>query len=188
MRENMPGGGHRQTDGYVDRGPRKMNSFDRMGITGRVPADIADIGYDHEGNFHTDDVRYRTGQRPIGYNRPAKDEPYLDALKVFFDKWIDRVAPKPRQDLQAVKDWLNSVKFDRRSLREMAKDLGVSHQAVDQGRKRAVEQLVDTIVGGLDYKAEALTWDQRKAIVATELRHHLKVYEVDDEMLPGWVR
>ena len=168
MRSYMPG-----EYGWVNHGPRKMNSFDKAYIAGRIPMWIRDF------EPMTTTWEDQKG-RPVGYNRPYTEEPYVNALRDFFGDKIDLIPPKPRQDLQrAVKDWLHSVMHDGRSTRDIAKEMGISQPAVVQARKRAVDQLVESCGG--------------KERLAEKLRQYLADRELQDgrdrlKYLPVWVR
>jgi hypothetical protein len=153
MRENMSNG-----LGWVDKGPRHMSSFERSYAFGARA-------------FATEESKGE--RRPIGYNRPAADEPYLEALRAFIEERISRMEPKPRQDLSIAKQHLHDIMHDQRSLRDLAAERGVSFQALSQGRKDAIEQLVK---------------DDRSKFAA-ELRWYLATVSEDVvSRLPGWVR
>lgn len=191
MRENMPGQGYAQGHvDLVDRGPSlaRRNSFDQSYMKGRFPMWIRHQGEtpgvefddpaDH-GVSRWRDATLGAGVRPVGYNRPRAEEPYVEALAEFFETRIALMPPKPRQDLGAVKDWLHSVMHDGRSTREIATDLGFAdHTAVVKARKRAVDQLVESCGG--------------KAVLAEKLRQFLHDKEQQDGLerlkyLPRWV-
>ena len=173
MKSFMPG-----ECGWTDHGPRIMSYFDRTWNIGRLPMWVRDIGYDEKGTFHTSNGYQHEG-RPVGFNRSAKEEPYINALKAFFGDKIDLMPPKPRQVLSDVKDWLHSIMHDIRSTRDIAKDLGFKdHTAVVKARGRAVDQLVESIGG--------------KAATAEKLRQFLFDLETQDGLdrlkyLPRWV-
>jgi hypothetical protein len=168
----------------------RQNSFDQSYIVGRLPEWIRSTGQNPNA---LDDARewmnpawqpsggqgYRYPEpRPLGYNRPRVEEPYLEALTEFFDTRIALMPPKPRQDIEAVRGWVRSVMNDRRTLEDRAGALGITRQAVQQAQKRAVEQLVESCGG--------------KAAVAEKLREYLHAKEGQDgrerlKFLPRWI-
>ena len=165
MRENMSNG-----LGWVNRGPRKMSYFDRTYKPGRFPVDVRNIGtiIDSEGETQ---FRGPKAQPVMGFNRPARDEPYLVALRDFFEDRIDKMEPRPRQDLSNPKQHLHDIMHDGRSTRDLALERGVSQPSVVQGRKDALEQLLGN--GGKDALAKELHWFLATRGIA--------------DMLPGWV-
>ena len=165
----------------ADRTNPRQNSFDQSYMKGRFPAWIRRQGHEvHDGE--RDDpllLRRRYGEpRPLGYNRPGAEEPYVQALAEFFDTRIALMPPKDRQVLQDVKDRLHAVMHDRRAFEDQAADLGVTKQAVQQAQARAVDQLVESCGG--------------KAALAEKLRQYLHDKEAQDgldrvKFLPRWV-
>jgi hypothetical protein len=116
--------------------------------------------------------------RPMGYNRPRAEEPYIEALAEFFDTRIALMPPKPRQVLQDVKDRLHAVMTDTRAFEDQAQDQGVTKQAIQQAQARAVDQLVESCGG--------------KTALAEKLRTFLHDREQQDGLerlkyLPRWV-
>lgn len=142
MREDMSNG-----KGWVQRGPRHANTFDK-GYSRAVSTNIRD------------EVRMASSYfepRPLGHNRPATDEPYLNALREFFGEAIDRLEPLPRQDLSKDKEHLHDIMHDIRPVREQARERGLSHTAMYDGRTRAVAHLCAQF-GGKGKLADALRW------------------------------
>ncbi len=169
----------------VDRGPRTENTFDAAyisagllrqltaealilgtpdstsykplprntrGIGSRgTEADVADrrttlrntnVQYDENGNPE---------QVPFAYSiRPAAEEAYINALYEFFSTRIDLWPAAPMG-----KEYLRLVMHDPRSTREIGDDMGVSHEAVVQGRKRAVASFTE-FMGGKQVLADKL--------------------------------
>ena len=178
MRENMPGQGYAQghTD-LVNRGPRKMNTFDGTYMKGRFSQNIRKQG--EQPGIEPDDpatMRDFRGEteRPAGYNRPASEEPYVQALHEFFADRIDLWPATAQQ-----REWVRSLMFDLRSTRDIANDLGYAdHTAVVKGRKRATEAFIEYMGG--------------KTELAEKLRTFLHAHEMADgrdrlKFLPRWV-
>lgn len=157
----------------------RQNSFDQSYVIGRQPMWVRSIG--HRPHDELDPQLSWPNYpvpRPLGYNRPAAEEPYVEALAEFFETRIALMPPKPRQVLQDVKDRLKAVMVDTRSFEDQAQDLGVTKQAVQQAQARAVEQLVESCGG--------------KAALAEKLRDFLALKEQQDGLerlkyLPRWV-
>lgn len=117
-----------------------------------------------------------TTLRDVNRPRSLGREKYLDALTAFFETAISRVQPKPRQNMDRFHDALREVMLDRRSVREVGKAEGVGHDAVVHRRRRAVEQLAQSInPDGLDGIARELVW-------------FMRVNNVNVAHLPEWVR
>ena len=188
MRENMPGQGYAQghTD-LVNRGPRKMNTFDNTYMKGRFSQNIrkqgetpglefddsAEAGIHRWRSNNLEDESYMV--RPTGYNRPANEDPYVQSLHEFFADRIDLWPATERQ-----REWIRSIMFDLRSTRDIAEDQGYSdHTAIVKGRKRAVDAFIEYMGG--------------KAELAEKLRTFLHAHEMADgrdrlKFLPRWVR
>ena len=111
---------------------------------------------------------------PVVYgNRPAAEEAYVNALYEFFS---DRIKLWPGTPMG--KEYLRMVMHDTRSTREIGDDIGVSHEAVVQGRQRAVTSFTE-FMGG-------------KAALAEKLRQYLFDRELQDgrdrlKYLPRWI-
>lgn len=171
----------------------RQNSFDQSYMKGRFPMWIRHVGgrsvmYDEDTSQHESPAKRATRRgeeghtygedgsaepRPIGYNRPRAEEPYVQSLHEFF---ADRIALWPGTAKQ--KEWLRIVMLDTRSTRDIGEDLDVSHAAVVLGRQRAVESFVK-FMGG-------------KAALAEKLREYMHAKEVSDgkerlKFLPRWV-
>jgi hypothetical protein len=159
-------------EAVAEREHPRQNSFDQSYMKGRYPAWVRRQGYEvpDEGDpiLHR---KFYDEPRPLGYNRPAAEEPYVQALAEFFDDRIAMMPPKPRQVLQDVKDRLHAVMHDGRSFEDQGRELGVSKQAVQQAQERAVEQLVESCGG--------------KAALAESLRSYLAARDSMDELTTG---
>jgi hypothetical protein len=161
----------------------RQNSFDQSYMKGRFPMWVRHQGT--EPALEADEKLVWDNQpglynreRPVGYNRPRAEEPYVQALAEFFDDRIALMPPKPRQLLSNVKDWLHRVMYDGRSQEEQGKELGITQQAVSVAQKRAVDQLIESCGG--------------KAKLAESLRQFLHDKEQADgqdrlKYLPRWV-
>ena len=104
---------------------------------------------------------------------PSGEVDYLDALYDFFK---DRIALWPGTPMG--KEYLLMVMHETRSTRDIGDDMGVSHEAVVQGRKRAVTSFVQHMGG--------------KATLAEKLRQYLFDRELQDgrdrlKYLPRWI-
>ena len=215
MRENMPGQGYAQgAEDLVDKGLRRMNTFDATYLTPRLakqlelvalklgirgadgtfspyPAYIRNRGEWSEDAVGTGDDRNEAVLRAIRASRPASMKPgrpedkeappmlpdgelaYLDALYEFCK---DRIGLWPGTPAQ--KEWLNTVMYDFRATRDIAKDEGVSQPAVVLGRQRAVEKFTAYMDG--------------KSALAEKLRQFLADKDAQDggsrlHYLPRWV-
>ena len=154
----------------------RQNSFDQSYMKGRFPMWIRRQG--EEPGIEPDDKRVWTEQdealsRPVGYNRPQAEEPYVNALHEFFE---ERIAMWPATPTQ--REWLRITMLDTRSTRDIGEDLKLDQSAVVHGRKRAVESFVKYMGG--------------KAALAEKLRTYLHAGELSDgrdrvKFLPRYV-
>ena len=172
----------------------RQNSFDQSYMKGRFPMWIRHVGGGHTYEFDEGTIDHgfggrrgtRRGEegrtwdesgnaeaRPVGYNRPRDEEPYVQSLHEFFE---ERRAMWPATPTQ--REWLRIVMFDTRSQEDIADDLGLTQAAVSLGRKRAVEKFVEYMGG--------------PAALAEKLRTYLHAAEMTDgrdrvKFLPRYV-
>jgi len=169
----------RVAEAVAERTHPRQNSFDQSYNIGRLPAWVRRWGTAPHDEADPEFVRpYYPEPAPLGYNRPGAEEPYVQALVDFFQTRIDNMAPKPRQNIQDVRNRLLAVMHDRRTQEDQAKDAGVTQQAVSIAQARAVEQLVESCGG--------------KLALAEKLRQFLHDKEQQDgrerlKYLPRWV-
>lgn len=162
--------------------------FDFTYEVGRLPQYVKRIGnapgVEHEDSANRGYTEWTTAEdqslaeRRFGYNRPAAEEPYIEALADFFADRIALMPPKARQDITVPREWLRSVMYDTRPLEDKGKNLGITKQAVQQAQQRAVDQLVESCGG--------------KEALAEKLRQYLHDKEMQDgrdrlKYLPRWV-
>lgn len=160
MKENMPGNGHRQTDGYVDRGPRRtryqtqgvftkrvfnIETFDTVYKVGKFPEWIRNQGWEKWADEPGE-------SRLQGHRGPKVAEPYrVDAmgqagtarhhytttLREFFGTRIDQLSERDREHVNSI--------MKGQSTRDSADELGISQPAVVTARQRAIKRLVALI-------------------------------------------
>lgn len=149
------------------------NTFDQGWSPGTLPAWIRRRGAISDEHLGDGD-QYEEPNLLAYQNRPASEEPYVDALADFFRDRIERWPGTVSQ-----KSYLHTVMHDKRSTRDIAEAEGVSQPAIVQGRQKALDSFVKWAGG-----AEALAESLKTYLVARESQD----YRDRLKYLPRWVR
>lgn len=171
MKENMPGNGHRQTDGYVDRGPRVLKyrtkgvftdkvftveTFDSVSERGKFMQNIRDLSHQGGGVEEMYHVQGEGGDTPHGglprrktrKQNQEQDAPYRDSMgqagtarRHYTDTLREFFGSRVDQLEERDREHINSL-MKGQSTRDSAAELCISQPAVVTARQRAIKRLV----------------------------------------------